>query len=162
MGLCEPLFEDPTSQIDRRIQKLLSKHKTGILIYLKQKLIPDYTKHPHLYGLPKTHKQDVPLRPIVSSIGSPCYALGGFLQQIQSPLAGKSESFLKNSFHFVQLLKAVNLQCSDTLVSFDVSLFTDVPVEEALPVIREMLHNDRTLAERSTIQVDDMELLEVC
>jgi hypothetical protein len=25
-----------------------------------------------------------------------------------------------------------------------------------------MLHNDRTLAERSTIQVDDMELLEVC
>jgi hypothetical protein len=82
-----------------------------------------------------------------------------------SPLSGKSESIVKNSGHFVQLLKSVNLQSSDTLVSFEVvSLFTNVPVDEALlQVIRDMLHNDDTLAERSVSQVEAiMELLEVC
>jgi hypothetical protein len=55
---------------------------------------------------------------------------------ILSPLAGKLESFVKNSGHFVQLLKSVNLQPSDILVSFDVvRLFTNVPVNEALQVI---------------------------
>jgi hypothetical protein len=71
---------------------------------------------------------------------------------------------VNNSDHFIQLLKSVNLQSSDTLVSFDVvSLFTNVPVDEALTVIRDMLHNDHTLAERSALQVEAiMELLEVC
>jgi hypothetical protein len=60
-------------------------------------------------------------------------------------------------------LKSVNLQSSDTLVSFDiVSLFTNVPIDEALQVIGNKLHNDDTLAERSVLQVEDiMELLEV-
>jgi hypothetical protein len=61
-------------------------------------------------------------------------------------------------------LKSVNLQSSDTLVSFDViSLFTNVPVYEALQVIGNKLHNDDTLAERSALKVEAiMELLEVC
>jgi hypothetical protein len=100
----------------------------------------------------------------VCSIGSPCYALAGFFHKILSPLAGKSESFVKNLGHFVQLLKSANPQSSDTLVSFDVvSLFTNVPVGEALQVIRNTLHNNDTLAERSPLQVEAiMELLDVC
>jgi hypothetical protein len=99
----------------------------------------------------------------VSSIGSPCYALVGFLRKIVCPLAGKSESFVKNLGHFVQLLKSVNLQSSDTLVSFDVSLFTNVPVNEDLQVIRNKLHNNDTLAEPSVLQVEPIvDLLDVC
>jgi hypothetical protein len=46
-------------------------------------------------------------------------------------------------------------QSLDTLVSFDfVSLFTNVPVDEALQLIRNKLHNDVTLAERSVLQVE--------
>ncbi|PNF31848.1 hypothetical protein B7P43_G08911 [Cryptotermes secundus] len=50
----------------------------------------------------------------------------------------------------------------ETLVSFDiVNLFTNVPVDEALQVIRNKLHNDDTLVERSALKVEDiMELLE--
>jgi hypothetical protein len=63
----------------------------------------------------------------------------------------------------VQLLKSVNIQTLDTLLSFYVvSLFTNMPVDEALQVIRNKLHNDNTLAERSVLQVEAiMELLEV-
>jgi hypothetical protein len=115
-------------------QKLLSKHKTTFPTILKQKLTP-YPSNPpppHPYGLPKIHKTDIPLRPIVSSIGFPCYALAGFLHKILSPLSGKSKTFVKNSSHFIQLLRSVNLESTDILVSFDVvNLFTNVPVEEA-------------------------------
>jgi hypothetical protein len=73
-------------------------------------------------------------------------------------------SSCQNLGHFIQLLKSVNLQSLDTLVSFDVvSLFTNVPVDEALQVIRNKLHNDNTLAEWSVLQVEAiLELLEVC
>jgi hypothetical protein len=43
----------------------------------------------------------------------------------------------------------VDLESSDTLVSFDVvSPFTNAPVEKALQVIRNKLHNVDKLAER--------------
>jgi hypothetical protein len=90
----------------------------------------------------------MPQRLIVSSIGSPCFALAGFLNNILSFLAGKSESFVKNYCHLVELLKSVNLRGQDILVSFDeVSLFTNIPVYEALLVIRIRLDNDNILAE---------------
>jgi hypothetical protein len=62
------------------------------------------------------------------------------------------------------MLKSVNLQSPDTLISFDDdSIFTNVPIEEALQVIRNKLHNDNTLAEQSVLQVEAiMEPLEVC
>jgi hypothetical protein len=52
----------------------------------------------------------------------------------------------------------------DTLVSFDVvSLFTNVPLDEALQAIRNKLANDNTLAERSILKEEAiMELLDVC
>jgi hypothetical protein len=84
--------------------------------------------------------------------------LAGFLQIILSPQAGKSDSFVKDSGHFIELLKSVNLRGQDILVSFDVvNLFTNVPVYEAHQVIRSRLDNDNKLAERSV-----MELLDVC
>jgi hypothetical protein len=90
--------------------------------------------------------------------------LAGFLHKILSPLAGRSESFVKNSGHFIQLLKPVNLQRQDTFVGFDVvSLFTNVPVDEALQAIRNKLANDNTLAQRSILKVEAiMELPDVC
>jgi hypothetical protein len=96
----------------------------------------------------------------VSSTGSSCYALAGFLHKILSPLAGKYESFIKNSGHFIQLLKSVNIQSLDTLVSFDISLFTNIPVDEPLQVISNKLNNNSTLAALQAKVI--MELLEVC
>ncbi|PNF31038.1 hypothetical protein B7P43_G17855, partial [Cryptotermes secundus] len=112
----------------------------------------------------KIHKAGIPLRPIISSIGSPCYALAGFSHKILNHFAGKSDNFVRNSADFVQLLKTVNLHSQDTLVSFDVvSLFTNVPVDEVLQIIENKLHDDVTVTEQSVLQVEAiMELLEVC
>jgi hypothetical protein len=84
---------------------------------------------------------------------------------MESPLAGKQESFVKNLGHFVQLLKSVNLQSLDILVNVEfVSLFTMYQsMKPSLQVIRNMVPNDDTLAGRFVLQVEAiMELLEVC
>jgi hypothetical protein len=142
--------------------KYKDKLNTALPTNLKYKLTPYHIRPLHPYGFPKIHKLDILLRPVLSSAGSPFYALAGFLHKILSPFAGKSESIIKNLGHFMQLLKSVNLPSRDTFISFDVSLFSNVPVSEA-QIIRNKLHNDDTLVEQSVLHVKAiMELLEVC
>jgi hypothetical protein len=92
----ECLPEDPTAKVERKVHTLLSKHKTALPTVLKHTLTPYHSKPPHLYGLPKVHKPDILLRPMVSSTGFPCYTLAGFLHKILSPLTEKWESFIRN------------------------------------------------------------------
>ena len=98
---------------------------------------------PRLYGLPKIHKAGAPLRPIVSAIGSPAYYVAKHMSKLLSPHIGQTESYLKDSKHFVQKIKDLYLEPGDILVSFDVvSLFTRVPVEESLDYISEIFTKD--------------------
>jgi hypothetical protein len=71
---------------------------------------------------------------------------------------------VKNSDHFIKLIQGIDLLNEDYLVSFDVvSLFTNVPVEEVLQVIRYRLNTDTSFPGRSPLQVEDvMELMDIC
>jgi hypothetical protein len=72
------------------------------------------------------------------------------------------DSFMKNSEHVIKLIQDINLQNEDYLVSFDVSLFTNIPLEEVLQVIRNRLSMDPSFPECSPLQVEDvMELLDI-
>jgi hypothetical protein len=109
---------------------------------LKHKVTPYHSKLHHLYGLPKIHNRDFPLRPTVSSIDPLCYALAEFLHKA-SHLAGNRDFFMKNSEYFTKLTQDTNLQNGDYIASFDaVSTFTSIPVEEVLLVIRNRLSTD--------------------
>ena len=51
-----------------------------------------------------------------------------------------------NSTKFVECLQEIRIRPEDLLVSFDVtSLFTQVPIDEALEVVRARLTKDPTL-----------------
>ena len=49
------------------------------------KVYPTRASAPKFYGLPKIHKEDVPLRPIVSSIGSVTYGVAKSHQEFWNP-----------------------------------------------------------------------------
>ena len=66
---------DPTNMHKNKLIALVKsiKGKDGISEYTYKRLYPTGATTPKYYGLPKVHKQDTPLRPIVSSIGSVTY-----------------------------------------------------------------------------------------
>ena len=82
----EVVKTNPTPKLEKKLNDMLRElwvageiNKTGY-----DRLRATYSTTPQLYGLPKIHKPEVPLRPIVSSIGSPTYNLAKFLTHIVS------------------------------------------------------------------------------
>ena len=64
--------------------------------------------------------EDVPLRPIVFSIGSISYKVAD-LAAILNPLTGKNGFTIKNSEDFVTKIKDLDVPPPRTLISYDVS-----------------------------------------
>jgi len=68
-----PLKRSPSPAI-RLNGKLLDLKKTGTIdIQLYYRLRCRVPQSAKLYGLPKLHKPDIPMRPVVSFCGSPTY-----------------------------------------------------------------------------------------
>lgn len=156
--------KDPTTNIMNKIKSIIKKQTPYLSINTIKRLSPQYSKPPHIYGVPKIHKNEVPLRPIVSSINSPNYELSKFLLPILNPLFGYENSHIKNSYDFINILNETVIHKNDHIVSYDViSLFTNIPIDEMMTVIKTKLENDNMLANRTTLSPSSiMELLDVC
>ncbi|XP_072019690.1 uncharacterized protein [Amphiura filiformis] len=158
--------KDPTLSLERKIGKAISEFKEQNKVDKKKAshLTPKHTVSPRIYGLPKIHKENMPLRPIVSSINSPCYNLVKHLADILTPLSGKGTSYIKNSQHFVEKARQIPIEPGDLLVSFDVvSLFTNVPIDDASKIIGDILRDDDTLKNRTRMTSDEIvELRKLC
>ena len=59
---------------------------------LYRRLYPTGAGSPKFYGLPKIHKPGIPLRPIISSIGTVTYNTAKELARILKPLVGLSRT----------------------------------------------------------------------
>ena len=92
-----------------------------------------------LYGLPKLHKKDVPLRPVMSATKIVGYGLGKVLTRRLNHLR-QSPYVVKDSFDFVEKIKK-STNADKTMVSFDVkSLFTNVPLTYTINLILDRMY----------------------
>ena len=93
-----------------------------------------------LYGLPKVHKDNVPLRPILAAYNCPSFPLAKFLVPLLNCLCTNQYTLL-NSSEFVPQILSQN--SNHFMVSYDVSsLFTNVPLYETIDIILEKLFED--------------------
>ena len=127
-------------------------------------LYPTSSTPPKFYGLPKIHKPDIPLRPIVASRGSITYNTAKYVASILAPLVGKTPYHIHNSQDLVNKLSNIQLTKEESLVSYDVTaLFTSVPVDASVTIIHDILHQDPTLSDRSSLNAAQVtELLRIC
>ena len=139
---------DLTNTIKNRLISILKrvKNHTGLDSLTYKSMYPTGYVSPKFYGLPKIHKPDTPLRPIVPSCGSVSYGVAKELAKILKPLVGKSQHYTNSTQDFVEQEKHITLVHGECLSTYDVSaLFTSVPVDPALNIIRDLLEKDHTL-----------------
>jgi len=133
------LPKDPTRQIEKQVRDCISKWHTNKLIddKTKDKLIVRNSLPPKIYFLPKIHKKDLPLRPIVSSIQSPTYNLSKHLSNILSNITNKKEYSIHNSIDFKNKIKNKIVSNGHAILSLDVSsLFTNIPTDLVTKLIK--------------------------
>ena len=157
---------DPTSKLKNRLISILKKIKaeTGMQDNIYKKMYPTGASPPKFYGLPKIHKKNIPLRPIVSSIGSVSYGVAKELSKIIKPLMGCSIHHVQNSTLFAEEIKKTKIQQGECITSYDVTaLFTSIPVPSTLDIIRSKLEQDAELSNRTSMSADNIiELLGFC
>ena len=156
------ISKDPTNTIKNKLINILKniKTKSGLGTNTCKSMYPTGCVPPKFYGLPKIHKPDTPLRPIVSSCGSVTYGVAKELAQILKPLVGKSPHHINSTQDFVEQARQFKLEPGECLSSYDVSaLFTSVPIDPALNIIKDLLDKDTTLRKRTVMEVEDIILL---
>jgi len=114
----------------------------------------------------KTHKpnDNYPGRPVVNQIDDPTYKVCKELQKIIHPLALKAKSYIKDSYHFKQRLKEIEIEEHFIQLSFDVrSVFPSVPVKQTLSLVQGKLQKDKTLKDRTKWKPKQItNLLQIC
>ena len=136
----QKLTYDPTrdigKQVDSYIDHLLSRgHVSKQLANFLRPTHPPRT--PVFYGLPKIHKPDIPLRPIVSVNDSPTENLSAFIDYLCQPFMQSLPSYIKDSKSFLQQLFHLGpLPGNAFLVTADVkSLYTNIPHQEGIDTL---------------------------
>nr|VZI36042.1 unnamed protein product [Spirometra erinaceieuropaei] len=115
------------------------------------------------YGLPKVHKEGVPLRPIVSLKGTPTYGLAKWLFQRLKFRTSDSNTTDSPSTQFLEKLKGVSLLPSDVMISFDVTpLFTSIPQDLAVETIELLLREKYDETENRLGHAQIIQLLKFC
>nr|XP_047132455.1 uncharacterized protein LOC124811183 [Hydra vulgaris] len=159
---------DPTPTFTTKFQKQLSKlRKEGKLdttTYFK--MYPSDCVPPRIYEMVKAHKpeKDYPMRPVVSTINTLPYGTSEYFVNIIQPTLNKNKNRLINSNSFVNEARQWKIDPNEVQVSFDVvNLYPSIPIDEAIPVIIDILNNDiDNLKTRTKLSIVDIhQLIEI-
>ena len=155
--------DDPiktTMKRETEVRKFLKTLKKNKVISDEQyrKLSPIGSHPGIMYGLPKVHKPNAPLRPMLSAIGTPTYKIAKFLIPLLNPLS-LSSYLIHDTFSFVQDILKLNFNSDNiTMASLDIkSLFTNIPIDETINIILDQLFSTNNLFHGFTrIQFKDL------
>ncbi|XP_055714379.1 uncharacterized protein LOC129808618 [Phlebotomus papatasi] len=146
-GTYKRIARDPTITTENMNNTLVKKmhDKKYIDFITKKELTTHNSRAPRIYGLPKTHKENMPLRPIVSCINSPTYALSKFITNILKPIMNKGGYNVTDSFEFVDRISSIVVPENFVMISLDVvSLFPNIPRNLALRIAEDLWDDIRS------------------
>ena len=128
-------------KLENKIRLFLGKLKKDSVITEStyNNLTPTGTRPGILYGLPKVHKENIPIRPILSSIKTPSYNMSKYLVPMINPWS-RNEYTVNDSFSFASEINNYKYSDSDILASFDIkSLYTNIPLIETINIIIDLV-----------------------
>ena len=147
---------DNTTQHERALQAFLLRacNNNHITREVYERCRPVGATRPRLYGVPKTHKSGVPLRPILSMVNAPQHELAKWLAEVLKPVVRKySDHVIKDTFDFCDAIdeSLVDHDAKELFMcSFDVtSLFTNIPITETIDICLDALYRDDSIPKPS-------------
>ena len=116
---------------------------------------------PVLNGLPKIHKENIPIRPVVDYTTAPAYKLAKKLQRVIKAGVILKENFsIKNTYDFINKTKNVKVSSSHKMSSLDITnMYANIPVDDTISILERNLKTSKIY---SAEVVDDiLKLLKV-
>ena len=115
----------------------------------------------HLYGLPKTRKERLAMRPILSATQTYNCGLAKRLEEKLQPLS-YIQYTITDVFEFADGIRQLQINNGDILVSYDVSsLFTKVPLEETTQILAEKAFLNNWFNETLHLNLRRMDLVDL-
>ena len=161
--------DDPTGTFEKRVQDLLRSIKKRFDPVTYRKIYPTSSRPGLFYGTAKIHKMsedsrnvdELPVRPIVSSIGTATYETSKYLAQLLAPIA-KSRYTVDSTKEFIGRIRRGSVGDEFDMVSFDVtSLFTNVPLDFTIDVILKKIYREKKI--KTKLKKEEMrQLLNIC
>ena len=98
---------------------------------------------PKIRGLPKVHKTQCPIRPIVNWIGTPAYKLAKYLNKLLTTYIPLPNAFnVLNTTHLMNDILHIAHKPGIKLPSLDIeNMYPNIPTNEITPVIEYISHN---------------------
>lgn len=152
---------DPSTEFVKALNNAIN-HCTHLFSNAtRHSLKPINAEAPQFTGLPKIHKPNIPIRPLVNFTTAPSYKVSKKLAQIiKSSINLKNNHSTKNCIEFIDKLKDIQIKPNFRIASFDiVDLYTNIPVQDTITILKSNL-NEANI--RSSEEINEITaLLEV-
>lgn len=129
----------PKKKISDDLIKYAFRPRNQISAKQLNNIVKQKTKTPHFYGLPKVHKPNCPLRPIISQINGPAADINHIVDKYLEVAMRHIPEILQDTTDFLNKIKNIT-QISDKtiLITADItSLYTNIPQKEGAAWVSE-------------------------
>ena len=153
-----PKHYHPLLQKEKELESLVCRI---LPTAIAESVRPSGSRLAHLYGLPKTHKKELAMRPILSATQTYNYALAKWLDDKLKPLV-TNQYMISDTFEFVNEVHELVINNGDILVSYDVSsLFTIVPLEETIQLLADKAFINNWFNEMYHLNLNKLDLVDL-
>ena len=150
----EKMTTDNTKEVEERVQKTLFGIKNAIGEEEYKNIYPSGSNPGRFYGTAKIHKvksddpdklEKLPVRPIISNIGTATHKTARYLCKLLAPL-GKSDYTVESTRDFIDRIKNSKAPSGYKMISFNVvSLFTNVPLQKTIDIILRKVYTEKRI-----------------
>jgi hypothetical protein len=132
--------KDPTTKYNNIIKTIIEQNPE-INKNNKHKYRIQNPQPPTLNALPKLHKKDIPIRPLVNFKSAPSYKISKLiLQQLQTLIELPNKYNVKNSTELINKINNTQITEKSKIYSFDIkNLYTNIPIKETINIIENKL-----------------------
>ena len=160
----EPVPRNPIPRLEATTRRVIHGTMDGkVDERVVKAIVPHCSRTAELYGLPKDHKDGVPLRPIVSACDDPLDKLNWLLERVVTQLLPFVPAHLKNTSQFLDKLSEqypAGFGQATILFSVDViNLYGNIPINEAIDATMCLLTHHKERVETFGLDSDSIRRL---